>query len=164
MNKNRTSKFELADQPHEIKEFYHFLPAEFAVLSPRFNAMANNPLSTERDGMQLVKHEFQEHARIFQASRLAEVTDARQRAALQLCCGIDLGQMEQATAEDRTGFVRRIERAIERERLKGNRRHWSYDLNRHIALKQALDRFRQAAGPAKNPQPSKNPRRRRDSR
>ena len=113
--------------------------------------------------MQLVKHEFQEQARIFQASRLAEVSDARQRAALQLCCGIDLGQMEQATAEDRTGFVRRIERAIERERLKGNRRHWSYDLNRHIALKQVLDRFR-PAGPAKDPQPSRNLRRRRDSR
>ena len=125
--------------------------------------MANNPFSTERDGMQLVKHEFQEHARIFQESRVAEVSDARQRAALQLCCGIDLGQIEQATAKDRTGFVRRIERAIERERLKGNRRHWSYDLNRHIALKQALDRFSQAR-PAKNPQPSKNPRRRRDGR
>ena len=113
--------------------------------------------------MQQVKHEFQEEARMFQANRLAEVSDARQRAALQLCCGIDLGQMELATTEDRTGLVRRIERAIERERLKGNRRHWSYDLNRHIALKQALDRFRQA-GPAKNPQPSRNLRRRRDSR
>ena len=32
-----------------------------------------------------------------------------------------------------------LERAIERERLRGMRRHWSYDLNRHIALKQALD-------------------------
>ena len=33
---------------------------------------------------------------------------------------------------------------IERERQRGMRKHWSYDLNRHIALKQALDRLRPA--------------------
>ena len=38
--------------------------------------------------------------------------------------------------------IKRIERLLERERLRGGRRHWSYDLNRHIALKQALDRLR----------------------
>ena len=37
--------------------------------------------------------------------------------------------------------IKRIERLLERERLRGGRRHWSYDLNRHIALKQALDRL-----------------------
>jgi len=35
---------------------------------------------------------------------------------------------------------------IERERLRGVRKHWSYDLNRHISLKQALDRLRPADG------------------
>jgi hypothetical protein len=34
---------------------------------------------------------------------------------------------------------------IERERQRGMRKHWSYDLNRHIALKQALDALRPAA-------------------
>ena len=35
---------------------------------------------------------------------------------------------------------------MERERLRGMRRHWSYDLNRHIALKQVLDKLRSLAG------------------
>ena len=37
-----------------------------------------------------------------------------------------------------------LERMIERERQRGMRKHWSYDLNRHIALKQALDSLRPA--------------------
>ena len=36
-------------------------------------------------------------------------------------------------------ICRRLKRLIERERLKGVKGHWSYDLNRHIGLKQALD-------------------------
>lgn len=35
----------------------------------------------------------------------------------------------------------RITAAIRRERAKSVMRHWSYDLNRHIALKQARDRI-----------------------
>ena len=35
----------------------------------------------------------------------------------------------------------RITGAIRRERAKSVMRHWSYDLNRHIALKQARDRI-----------------------
>jgi hypothetical protein len=40
-------------------------------------------------------------------------------------------------------IIRRVERLIERERQKGLSRHWAYDLNRHIALKQALEQLRQ---------------------
>lgn len=35
----------------------------------------------------------------------------------------------------------RVDRMLERERLKGLRGHWSYDLNRHIALKRLRDEF-----------------------
>lgn len=77
-------------------------------------------------------------------SRQAEATaQARQLAALQLACGIDLSTaLAAAGGECKANLIRRIERILERERLKGVRRHWSYDLNRHIALKQVLDRLR----------------------
>lgn len=66
---------------------------------------------------------------------------AAQRAALQLICGIDLDEAERVTPVQRAALCRRVARRLEKERLKGARRHWSYDLNRHIALKQALDRL-----------------------
>jgi hypothetical protein len=69
--------------------------------------------------------------------------EARQRAALFLSCGVDLPEALSASAEDRSRIVARLQRLIERERIKGGRRHWSYDLNRHIAMKQALDRLSQ---------------------
>ena len=85
---------------------------------------------------------LREEASVF-GSRQAEATaQARQLAALQLACGIDLSAALEADGECRANLVRRVERIIERERLKGVQRHWSYDLNRHIALKQVLDRLR----------------------
>lgn len=66
---------------------------------------------------------------------------ARQTAALQIACHFDLSEALSASPATRAGFVLRLRRMIERERLRGARRHWSYDLNRHIALKQALDRL-----------------------
>jgi hypothetical protein len=70
-----------------------------------------------------------------------EAAHSRQVAALHLACGIDLAAALKAAPADKLKLVSRLERAIERERLKGLRRHWSYDLNRHIALKQGLDRL-----------------------
>ncbi|MFU0506667.1 cytoplasmic protein [Pseudaminobacter sp. NGMCC 1.201702] len=77
----------------------------------------------------------------FKTRLSAEAANARQMAALQLACGIDLSAALAAGEEERSKLVTRLQRAIERERLKGLRRHWSYDLNRHIALKQLLDRL-----------------------
>ena len=91
---------------------------------------------------------FQEEARTFGARKLAEMSHARQVAAMQLACGIDLSAALDAAPELRDRLICRVERVIERERLKGMRRHWSYDLNRHIALKQVLDRLRGLAGGA----------------
>jgi hypothetical protein len=67
--------------------------------------------------------------------------EARQRAALFLTCGVDLPEALSASQAERNQMMVRLQRLVERERIKGMRRHWSYDLNRHIALKQALDRL-----------------------
>lgn len=76
----------------------------------------------------------------FLEDKKARSVEARQTAALQIACHLDLSEVLTATAADPAGFVLRLRRMIERERLRGARKHWSYDLNRHIALKQALDR------------------------
>lgn len=78
----------------------------------------------------------------FKRDKLTELTDARQRAALQLCCGIELSHALSAEPTPTLALLKRLERAIERERLRGVNRHWSYDLNRHIALKQVRDRLK----------------------
>ena len=85
---------------------------------------------------------FREQAQTFTARKAEEIADARQVAAMQLACGLDLSQALATPPELRGRLIQRIERVIERERLKGMRRHWSYDLNRHIALKQVLDKLR----------------------
>jgi hypothetical protein len=69
-------------------------------------------------------------------------SEARQMAALQIACHFDLAEALNAEPGVRARIVLRLERMIERERQRGARKHWSYDLNRHIALKQALDRLR----------------------
>jgi hypothetical protein len=80
--------------------------------------------------------------RAFQSRKHDEHRLARQTAALFLTCGVDMADALSAPAKERNKVALKLERIIERERLRGVRRHWSYDLNRHIALKQALDRLR----------------------
>ena len=73
---------------------------------------------------------------------------ARQRAALQLVCGLDLDALEALSPAARHDALGRVERALRRMRQAGLRCHWSYDLNRHIALRQAFERLGgQAAAP-----------------
>ncbi len=50
--------------------------------------------------------------------------------------GIDPAKCHELAGEERKRLVRRIDRMICRERQKGIGGLWSYDLNRHIALKQ----------------------------
>ena len=80
--------------------------------------------------------------RAFCQRKMEELTQARQAAAFFLATGMDLAEALAAQGDKRSRLGVRLERMIERERLRGMRRHWSYDLNRHIALKQALDRLR----------------------
>jgi len=85
--------------------------------------------------------ELAREAHAFSTKNNQAVSDATQRAALQLLCGIDFDEALRASADKRGAIAQRLERALKVERQKGLRRHWSYDLNRHIALKQALDRL-----------------------
>ena len=78
----------------------------------------------------------------FRDRKSTEASAARITHALQLSCGIDLAAAHTASASERARLGARLERLLKRERMRGLERHWSYDLNRHIALKQALDWLR----------------------
>ncbi len=84
---------------------------------------------------------LREATQAFLKTRNEDRMNAIQRAALQIIAGIDMDKLLRAPAEEQLQAKGRLNRLIERERLRGMRGHWSYDLNRHIALKQALDRL-----------------------
>lgn len=48
-------------------------------------------------------------------------------------------------------IVSRLARALRAERSRGRAGHWTYDMNRHIALKQALSAERQRLGKVSPP-------------
>ena len=98
----------------------------------------------------------------FLARKADRAAEARQRAALQLSCGIDIDSIPPPGDPRRGQVVARIERELRRMRQAGLRKHWSYDLNRHIALRQLHDRLtgRERALPA--PPGRMRKRRRRD--
>jgi hypothetical protein len=77
----------------------------------------------------------------YKAERDLEQRRAVQRVALLCNAGIDLDHLAKTGEAGRRLIVKRLRRLLERERIRGAMRHWSYDLNRHIALKQALDEF-----------------------
>ncbi len=80
----------------------------------------------------------------FRSRLTRETAVANQLAAVRLACGVDMPDPKNAERADLERTIARISRAIQRERMKAARAHWSYDLNRHIALKQALDELRGA--------------------
>lgn len=82
----------------------------------------------------------------FKSRKKSLELDARQHAAFRLISGIDLQAALAAEPGEAVEIIRRVERLIERERLKGLSHHWAYDLNRHIALKQALEQLRKVHG------------------
>ncbi|MHC1549709.1 cytoplasmic protein [Phyllobacterium sp. K27] len=86
-------------------------------------------------------NEWKKEQGAFLAARDFIESEARQRLALQMFCNADLDELLAQDEASRLHMCRRLSRLIERERLKGTRGHWSYDLNRHIGLKQALDRL-----------------------
>lgn len=77
----------------------------------------------------------------FVASRQRLAETSRQIAALQLACGIDLINALALSGPARQRIVARVRRAMERERLKGSGNPCDYNLDRHIALKESLDRL-----------------------
>lgn len=86
---------------------------------------------------------LQQEKQLFLENRKEDALQAAQSVALQLSCGIDLQQALNAPAEKRASIAAKLSRLIKRERLKGLNKHWSYDINRHIALKQAQIRLLQ---------------------
>ena len=52
--------------------------------------------------------------------------------------GINPGVLSGGEAMPKTAILARLKRALRAERRRANSGHWSYDLNRHIALRQAL--------------------------
>jgi hypothetical protein len=49
--------------------------------------------------------------------------------------------------EGRHAILRKLARALRAERSRGRAGHWTYDLNRHIALRQAFAAERRAIAP-----------------
>lgn len=90
--------------------------------------------------------EWKKDRNAFLAARDRASNEARQRLALQILCNTDLDGLLAKDETSRSHMCRRLKRLIERERLKGTRGHWSYDLNRHIGLKQALDTLMASMG------------------
>lgn len=84
---------------------------------------------------------IEEEIRLFEHRKAQERRNAGAVAAFFAAIGIDLAAAVGASAAERSRTRVRLLRILERERLRGLRRHWSYDLNRHIALKHALDRL-----------------------
>lgn len=83
-----------------------------------------------------------QEARKFSKAQAARLDKARQTVAFRLATGVDLDVVAAADEPARACMVARLVRLVERERLRGARRHWAYDLNRHIALAQALAALR----------------------
>lgn len=91
--------------------------------------------------------DFQTEIDAFKEARRAEVERARQMVAFQLACGVDLSEAQGSGPMVAARYAAKVRRLLERERIRGVHRHWSYDLNRHIALKEVLDELLRAANP-----------------
>ncbi|MDM7850464.1 cytoplasmic protein [Pseudochrobactrum kiredjianiae] len=84
---------------------------------------------------------LQHDRQVFIENRKEDALQAAQSFALQMSCGIDLRQITTSSTEKKASVVAKLNRLIKRERLKGLNKHWSYDINRHIALKQVQIRI-----------------------
>jgi hypothetical protein len=75
----------------------------------------------------------------FRQSRMLEAENARINACLQLAGAPALEALSGAGPVKLAQYARRLKLGIAKERRRGVARHHRYDLNRHIALKRALD-------------------------
>ena len=76
--------------------------------------------------------------------KAARRKQAARLVAFRLATGLDLDRVLASAPAEMNYAVLKLERLLERERLRGWARHWSYDLNRHIALGEALGELRGA--------------------
>jgi hypothetical protein len=75
----------------------------------------------------------------FRQNRMQEAENGRINACLQLAGAPMLEALGGAGPVKLAQYARRLRLGIAKERRRGVARHHRYDLNRHIALKQALD-------------------------
>ncbi len=80
------------------------------------------------------------------AGRIAAGAEAYERER-HLARVIAVGPEEIAdrSSAGRAAILRKLARALRAERMRGRAGHWSYDLNRHIALSQAYAAEREAS-------------------
>ena len=85
-------------------------------------------------------------ARRVVAGRIAAGAEAYERER-HLARVIAVGPEEIAdlSAAGRAAILRKLARALRAERMRGRAGHWTYDLNRHIALSQAYVAEREAS-------------------
>lgn len=83
--------------------------------------------------------------RRFQTRSARSYRHAAAMVSLRLLCGEDLDKAIGGPKDERRRITAKLSRLLERERIRGLRGHWSYDLNRHIALRQALDLITESA-------------------
>ena len=86
-------------------------------------------------------HSLSAEASRFKSQKSERDLISRQAAAFLLISGIDLHAALDASAAERQSAAAKVRCLLERERMKGIRGHWSYDLSRHMALKGGLDRL-----------------------
>lgn len=143
MNKQRTSDRREILQPTVFVLIFSGAAKKCSRVSPRFPTRAHSRGIGQRQGF-IGMSGLRRDVAAFLESKESRALEARQMAALQIACHFDLAEALKSGPEARAVIVLRLERMIERERQRGMRKHWSYDLNRHIALKQALVRLRPA--------------------
>jgi hypothetical protein len=76
---------------------------------------------------------------LFVACKESEQRKAAQRVALRLSCGLDLDALLCGSQQIRDLAIAKVRRLLRREQIKGARGHHGYDINRQIALRQALN-------------------------
>jgi len=94
--------------------------------------------------------ELRREAEAHAMCRAARERHAARLVAFRLATGLDLEAALSSSGSEIRRAILRVERLLERERQRGWARHWRYDLNRHIALGEALGELRLAArGPGR---------------
>ena len=88
-----------------------------------------------------MEERMKEMTRVWTRAARDEAAKADERVALQLALGIDLDMALAMRGACREKLHGRLRRLAVRERLKAGRPGGGYDLDRHIALKRALDRL-----------------------
>ncbi len=96
-----------------------------------------------------LERDLREQARAFAGLLAGDAAAAHNcRSIVLALTGHDIGAGGAATREQAALVVAKLSAAAVRERQRARSRHGDYDLNRHIALNQAMKWFASRGGPA----------------